>query len=514
MDKTTIAVAIALTAALIGGPTALIIAAGLIIAPTATLVSTIHCAGTLPATGQWRVPFVDTPYTLTSGFGMRLDPVTGATTSLHNGVDLATPQSVVVAASNGTITHAGDNGNGFGNHVIIDHGENITTLYGHLASIDPAITPGAHVTIGQPLGREGTTGWSTGIHLHFTINVNGVDVDPAQFMLEHGAPLNGQAVGPTTPLAGSAEGGVGFDLPQPETRQDSLHNPPLPIPAEIQQLYQHAAAQYGLPWTLLAGIGMAETAHGRTTATSHAGAQGLMQFMPATFATYGTDGDGDGTADITNNADSIHSAARYLVASGVLQGAEGVKQALFAYNHADWYVGDVLYYAHTYGGGPVLGTTTQCPPGSGNPNLPPLADQRIADVLTWAGQQVGKPYVLGGNGPHSYDCSSLVQNAFARIGITMPRTAESQRDWLAAGNGYQVPPGQEQPGDLIFTSSYLGPNRIGHVAIIWDPTTQQTVEAASTSLGIIHGNYQNWANLPIYQIWRVGNVNDNATGAP
>ena len=335
---------------------------------------------------------------------------------------------------------------------------------------------------GRPSGWRARTGWSTGIHLHFTITVDGVDVDPVVFMLEHGAPLNGQPVGPnnTTSIAGVLEGGVGFDLPQPEVRQDSLHNEPLPIPAEIQLLYQDAAAKFGVPWTLLAGVGMEETAHGRNTATSTAGAQGLMQFMPATFAAYGVDGDGDGAADIHNPADSVYSAANYLVASGVLNGPDGVKQALYAYNHADWYVGDVLYYAHAYGGGQVLGSTINCPPGAGNPNLPPLADERIAQVLTWAGQQVGKPYLMGANGPDAYDCSSLVQNAYAQIGITMPRTAQTQRDWLAAGNGYQVPAGDERPGDLVFTSSYLGANQIGHVAIVWNPDGQQTVEAAST----------------------------------
>lgn len=67
----------------------------------------------------------------------------------------------------------------------------------------------------------------------------------------------------------------------------------------------------------------------------------------------------------------------------------------------------------------------------------------------------------------------------------MPRTAQSQRDWLAAGNGFPVVPGQEQPGDLIFISSYLGDHAIGHVAIVVDPARQQTVEAASTDLGVI-----------------------------
>lgn len=512
MNRTAAALAAVFATALAAAP--MMFAALIAIVVTPTVAPTVHCAGVMPATGEWRVPFVDTAYQVTSGFGMRTDPVTGATTALHNGVDLATAQSPVVAASTGTVTHAGDNGNGFGNHVVIDHGAGTTTLYGHLASIEAGVQPGAAVQIGQSLGLEGTTGWSTGVHLHFTITIDGTDIDPVPFMLQHGAPLDGQPVGPSSDTAAPAdvqEGGIGFDLPEPEVRQDSLHNPPLPIPEDVQQLYQDAASRYGLPWTLLAGVGMSETAHGRNTATSYAGAQGLMQFMPATFAAYGVDGDDDGRADIHNPADSVHSAANYLVASGALDGPDGVERALFAYNRADWYVGDVLYYAHSYGGGQILGSTTECPPGQGNPSLPPLADDRIAQVLGWADQQVGKPYIMGANGPDAYDCSSLVKATYAQIGITTPRTAQDQRDWLAAGNGYQVPPGEEQPGDLVFINSYLGQATIGHVAIIRDPGTQQTVEAASSDQGVIHGTYTNWTGLPIFEIWRIGNITDQPT---
>jgi hypothetical protein len=151
-------------------------------------------------------------------------------------------------------------------------------------------------------------------------------------MLAHGAPLNGQAVAPSSPPGtgpsdpGGQQGGIGFTLPPPGTpRLNSLTNPPQPIPAGIKTLYLAAADRYHLPWTLLAGIGMEETAHGRTTATSSAGAQGLMQFMPATWALYGVDGDGDGRADITNDADSAMSAANYLTASGVTAGPDGVR---------------------------------------------------------------------------------------------------------------------------------------------------------------------------------------------
>lgn len=475
----------------------------------------------IPATGAWRPPFAQA-YALTSGYGQRYDPVY-LRWQLHAGQDLASlpGPGPVVAAAAGTISHAGTLG-GYGNALIIDHGGGLQSLYGHMASINPGITVGATAWMGRPLGVEGSTGASTGNHLHFELRQNGTPLDPIPFMLAHGAPLTGQAVAPSPPPgAGTAptdvEGGIGFALPAPgPDRQASLTNPALPIPENIKTLYVAAAARYKLPWTLLAGIGMEETGHGRTEAVSSAGAQGLMQFMPATWATYGVDGDGDGRAIITNDADSIYTAANYLTKLGVSTGGEaGVRTAIFGYNHATWYVNDVLYYAQAYGGGTILGDPSDCGPGgNGNPNLPPLTGERVATMLTWAKAQIGKPYVFGANGPDSYDCSGFTRSAFAQIGITIPRTAGAQRDWLAAGNGYRVAAGQEHPGDLIFWDSYLGPNQIGHVMIVWDPASKTTIEAQGTSTGIGQFSYASGPTHRIFEIWRIGNLSDTPTSTP
>ena len=98
-----------------------------------------------------------------------------------------------------------------------------------------------------------------------------------------------------------------------------------------------------------------------------------MQFMPGTWGSMGVDGDGDGRADIHNDADSIHSAANYLTKSGVTAGAAGVRRALLAYNPVDWYVNDVLYYASRYGGGAVPGDPNDCGPGTATPSCRHLA---------------------------------------------------------------------------------------------------------------------------------------------
>ena len=504
---------------------------------------TIACGTGIPATGEWRPPFTQSYTVSRRGFGREFHPI-HLRWEHHSGQDLVSQPGPgpVVAIGPGRVSFAGASRGGYGNYVDVAHAGGVTSRYAHLARID--VRQGQPVTAGERLGVEGSTGTSTGNHLHLEILVHGVATDPVPWMLAHGAPLNGHAVTADRPRSaavrgrqrrgdwgsgrhrrdGGGDGGGdgGRDRVRPsrarQPRQASLRNPPLPIPDRVKALYQAAAARYAIPWTLLAGIGMEETGHGRTTATSSAGAQGLMQFLPATFAAVGVDGDGDGRADIRNDADSITSAANYLVRSGVTDGPDGVVKALYAYNHATWYVNDVLHYAHAYGGGIVLGDPTGCDAptsngsgGGGDPALPPLTSDRVRQLLQWAGSQAGDAYVMGASGPDAWDCSSLVQAAFARIGISMPRTAGAQRAWLAKGNGFRVQPGTERPGDVIFWDSYLGPSRIGHVMLVWDPATRTTIEARSRSLGVGHFSYAGGPSHHIFEIWRVGNMADQPT---
>jgi membrane-bound lytic murein transglycosylase B len=118
------------------------------------------------------------------------------------------------------------------------------------------------------------------------------------------------------------------------------------IPQSYLALYRAAAATCsGLPWPVLAAIGQVESGHGTNTGPSAAGAMGPMQFLPSTFAAYAVDGDGDGVADIWNPADSIYSAARYLCANGAGGGPRPLYNAIWRYNHADWYVQMVMSVA-------------------------------------------------------------------------------------------------------------------------------------------------------------------------
>jgi murein DD-endopeptidase MepM/ murein hydrolase activator NlpD len=133
---------------------------------------------------------------------------------------------------------------------------------------------------------------------------------------------------------------------------DSFQIPPFLLP-----IYQAAGIQYQVPWQVLAAINEIETDYGRNLSVSSAGAVGWMQFMPATWKQWGIDANGDGVADPFNPVDAIFSAARYLQAAGA---ATNLSKAIFAYNHANWYVNQVLLRAKLIGAMPqsVIGALT------------------------------------------------------------------------------------------------------------------------------------------------------------
>jgi len=122
-------------------------------------------------------------------------------------------------------------------------------------------------------------------------------------------------------------------------------------PTTYLALYQDSAAEYcpGLSWTVLAAIGQIESDHGANDGPSPAGALGPMQFLPATWAIWGTDGFGQtGPPNIRNPLDAVPSAARLLCADGAAAGGASLAAAIYDYNHADWYVNEVLDLASEY----------------------------------------------------------------------------------------------------------------------------------------------------------------------
>src|SRR3712207_4274030 len=134
--------------------------------------------------------------------------------------------------------------------------------------------------------------------------------------------------------------------------------------------------EYGVRWEILAAINEIETDYGRNLNVSYAGALGWMQFMPATWKAYGVDANGDGRKDPYNPVDAIFAAARYLKAAGA---DKDLRRAIFAYNHADWYVDSVLMRARLVGGIPVdlVGSLTGLTQG----RFPVGAKARYADDI-------------------------------------------------------------------------------------------------------------------------------------
>jgi cell wall-associated NlpC family hydrolase len=245
---------------------------------------------------------------------------------------------------------------------------------------------------------------------------------------------------------------IGGGTPSPQAQQD--------IPPPLLPVYQTAADSCpGLPWSVLAAIGKVETDHGRSTApgvrsgANFAGAAGPMQIgiggkAGNTFAGYAIDADGGG-ASVYSPVDAIFTAANYLCQNGAGRGAD-VAGAIFAYNHADWYVTKVLAIASTYAASEGL------PPGA-------PAQEVAAAAVQFAYSQLGKPYRWGATGELGfYDCSGLMLRAYQKGGITLPRTSRQQ--WYAGARVWNV--ADMLPGDLVFYAyNTADPATIHHVGI-------------------------------------------------
>ncbi len=252
--------------------------------------------------------------------------------------------------------------------------------------------------------------------------------------------LAGTIVG--TPVAGTP----GAQAPSPFAQSD--------IPAAYLSLYRSAAQRYGVDWAVLAAIGKVECDDGRDPDPScskagevnSAGAGGPMQFLASTWANYGVDGDGDGVRSRWDPADAIYGAANYLRASGAPQ---RLRAAIFAYNHADWYVNEVLRVAASYRAPPtpveavpitadgslsalqtrtatpvygVAGTRALLDPQSGHIALVPLGAPPVVGAMIVAGNELQElPYGPDGHpdprGAPDEDCSSSLNYVFFRSGV-------------------------------------------------------------------------------------------------
>jgi hypothetical protein len=197
------------------------------------------------------------------------------------------------------------------------------------------------------------------------------------------------------------------------------------VPPRLAPIYQRAAAKYGLGAkgpSVLAAINYVETGFGANMGPSSAGAEGWMQFLPASWDAYGVDGNHDGSRDPFNPWDAIFAAAHLLRAAGAPADWHG---AIFSYNHANWYVAEVLADARKYAG---ASTGTSASDGTSCTAAPNEAVARmVTEAARLSAMRPHTDYVRGGshglsptppNGP--FDCSSAVSHLLQVAGFHNP----------------------------------------------------------------------------------------------
>jgi cell wall-associated NlpC family hydrolase len=260
------------------------------------------------------------------------------------------------------------------------------------------------------------------------------------------------------------------------------------IPGDYLAYYEQAATTCsGLDWSILAAIGKIESNHGRSTlpgvapgTQNVAGAGGPMQQLEPTWnailARHHIPPGGASPPSRYNPHDAIWAAAFYLCDSGAARG--DLHTAIFAYNHADWYVHQVLAQARRYRSAESVNstpdqTTSQPPTAPYRAHTAPTATVALA----FARAQIGQPYTWGGNRPTpgGFDCSGLTHAAYAAAGIQIPRTAQTQYN-----AGPLLPAGTPaQPGDLIFFGT---PGHVHHVASVGVSSAEQAARVYHVAL--------------------------------
>ncbi|MGH3284035.1 MAG: NlpC/P60 family protein [Streptosporangiaceae bacterium] len=301
------------------------------------------------------------------------------------------------------------------------------------------------------------------------------------------------------------------------------------IPANYLYWYKRVGQQYGVPWTILAGIGTVESDNGQTTlpgvhsGSNAFGAAGPMQIgiggaagnvwgglpvHPASEAVNGvaTDEDGGPNASVYDPADAIAGAAKYLLE---FQVTTNPSAAIFAYNHLQSYVESVLYYAGVYAGGhfsvvsaamPSGSTVAGCTTSAGGVPAIAAPNQVVATAIAYAEQQLGKPYQWGGTGPDAFDCSGLVMMAYRTAGIGIERTSQAQ--WASEP---KVPASQVQPGDLVFFAGADGTvTSPGHVGLVIGHG--EMIEAFATGFPIRVASYTNRDPIGFTRPWASASV--------
>ncbi|NIL78415.1 peptidoglycan DD-metalloendopeptidase family protein [Rhodococcus sp. B10] len=294
----------------------------------------------VPHSGTVVMPLREGTYQATSPFGPRINPVTGEDEG-HQGQDYSAPAGTpIYAATDGTVVKAGP-ASGFGNWIIIDttvDGQSVSTVYGHMNDDGVDVTEGQTVAAGDPIGKVGNDGQSTGPHLHFEVwpgtrLASGSNaVDPVAWLAASGA-----GAGAPTDSTDSLAAGPGTTAsPSPSSAPSAgrASSRDVKLAAAIKPGCGQPTGTTGLrsgsmpaefePWIVKAGTVCPEVTAPIVAAqleqessfnvearNPSSGADGPAQFMPATWAAKAVDGDGDGRTDTRSIADAVMTQAAY-----------------------------------------------------------------------------------------------------------------------------------------------------------------------------------------------------------
>ena len=262
------------------------------------------------------------------------------------------------------------------------------------------------------------------------------------------------------------------------------------IPGEYQALIRRAVQEAGCPQLTEAVLAaqLKQESGFSPTARSPVGAMGIAQFMPGTWPGWGRDENGNGTASPWEPEDAIPAAARFdcsvakavaglpgdpaeLMLAGYNAGPGAVLQyrGIPPYQETQNYVRVILALARSWSEEPmVLGVGTGPAPAADPDKVERTGNARIDGAVAWATAQVGSWYQWGGSctdpfgpPPDRCDCSSLMQQAYASVGVALPRVAADQ-----SKAGAPVDAADVRPGDLVAIVGALGtPTRPGHIGM-------------------------------------------------
>lgn len=485
--------------------------------------------GIIDSGGPVRLPVVGS-FTPTSEYGMRVNPgpFGGSVYKLHNGIDLVElpGPSTVVAAKDGVVIATPTEPTGGGNVIVVDHGAGLTTTYMHLSS--RLVTVGERVWAGKPIGVEGTTGNSTGAHLHFTVKINGAPTDPRPWFAQNGITL------PATHATGTAPAAVPVTPPGTSTSSPSPSLAPIAgtgtvgatkpvvtqLPAKVgaYQGEQVLNAAYVIKAGQALGLDAKSVTIGVMTAMGEsslrvldygdgAGPDSRGLFQQRANGAWGSYSDRmDPTISSTNFFKALMQVPNYLSLEPTIAAHKTQGNADPYYYTPFWAPAVEMVSVLTADPGLLAKLPPSGPIGGcENPQGPlPAGDGSGAAIVAAARHYLGTPYSWGGgniNGPSlgiytspsldgthtvGFDCSGLVLFAvYNSTGLQLDHSAETQghdargttipRDWA-----------QMKPGDIIAFSQASGaPGTFGHVGIyignhqmIHAPSPGSSVEVA------------------------------------